>query len=451
MTVSRRSFIQKSAIGATSATLGASRMGALFAATGKKLAWSDGMRINPEIDNTRVVCCYDEDMVESDGATAASFSDKNSFVNDDVVDKNVDQMAIRLAGKDSAEAAWQAIFMKPSGKDWNAVKVAIKVNCIYKNMMPHIAIVGKVCRVLIELGVSASNITIYDACHNAYGNGKYNEYIGDGIPEGVVVSDVTKKGEMVDVGSRQQTCARVVLEADILVNCAINKGHGQDKGGFTLTMKNHTGTMKFSCPSVNEMVDQNKSDAIIGGSPPRQQLCIVDCLWSAKQGPFANATHFTNRIVMGTLGPLVDIAVARKLREPLMDATHNDSAIATILTGFGYSEDDIEWDEFAPTVVDAKSMKKNGVTRRFAFSVTKGAFNNSETMFFLPVSARQISISIFDLKGHLLKKLQADVANKSTLVWDGTTQRGNFVSKGTYIVELSADQCKLRNTIKIKR
>jgi hypothetical protein len=143
-------------------------------------------------------------------------------------------------------------------------------------------------------------------------------------------------------------CTQVVTDSDILVNCAINKGHSQvDKGGFTLTMKNHTGTMKYGCPSLAQMIEQNKSDAIVGGTPPRQQLCIVDCLWSAVAGPFDKHSHLTNRIVMGTFGPLVDIAVAKNIREKVMGATHNAAAIGTILASFGYSQSDIQWHELS--------------------------------------------------------------------------------------------------------
>jgi len=442
MTVSRRSFLQKSAMGAASVTLGASGMGVLQAATTKKLAWSDGMQINPEINNTRIICCHDENMVESDGAGAASFTKKNGFVNADTVHNNMDQMAMQLAEKEDAASAWQTIFMKPSGKEWDAVKVAIKVNCIYSNMMPQVAIVGKVCEVLIERGVSASNITIYDACHNAYGNGKYNTFIGNGIPDGVVVSDVTNQGEKVDVGSGQQTCAVVVLEADILVNCAINKGHGQDKGGFTLTMKNHTGTMKFSCPSVQEMIDQNKSEAILGsGSPPRQQLCIVDCLWSAKPGPFADQTHFTQRIVMGTLGPLVDVAVARNIREPIMDATHNDSAIETMVSGFGYAESDIEWVEFTPD----PSVASNGFTgKKTGSRIEITARNGSQSIeISLPPNAKSIQVAITDLNGRTLKCLNVEPAKTGRIVWDGKDERGRPAAAGRYAVLISAGTRKI--------
>lgn len=442
MALSRRKFLQKSAIGAASVTLGASGVEVLQAATTKKLAWSNGMQINPEISNTRIICCHDENMVDSDGAGAATFSKKNSFVNTDAVHSNMDQMAMKLTEKENASAAWQTVFMKPSGKEWDAVKVAIKVNCIYSNMMPQVAIVGKVCEVLIERGVSASNITIYDACHNAYGNGKYNTFLGNGIPEGVVVSNVTRQGEKVDVGSGQQTCAVVVLEADILVNCAINKGHGQNKGGFTLTMKNHTGTMKFSCPSVQEMIDQNKSEAILGsGSPSKQQLCIVDCLWSAKPGPFADQTHFTNRIVMGTMGPLVDVAVARNIREPLMDASHNNTAIEDIVSGFGYAESDIQWVEFSPDASIA-SEKFTGKKPGKRLKIT--ARNSSQSIeCSLPATAKSVQVTIADLHGRTLKCLNVEPAKTGQIVWDGKDEIGRRVGAGRYAVVISAETRKI--------
>jgi hypothetical protein len=126
-------------------------------------------------------------------------------------------------------------------------------------------------------------------------------------------------------------------------------------------MKNHTGTMKFSCPSATEMVNQNKSATILGGAIPRQQLCIVDSIWAEKSGPVAAITHLPCRLVMGIMGPAVDIMTARNIREKLMGATHNEKAISTLVSGFGYEEDEFEWNEFTPggtdVVIDGKRVR----------------------------------------------------------------------------------------------
>ena len=343
MGMNRRSFLSSSLGGSLAVSLGCSGVNNPEL---ESPVWEDDFQVNSAINNKKVVCCNDAKMIGS-VENASTFAKQNSAVDTSRVESNMDAMAKRLTGKSDTGTSWSTIFRKPDAKSWPEVKAAIKINGINTRIMPRIAIVGKICKALIDLGMPEENISVYDACHGATGNNKYTPYIGDGLPDGVIVTNGDRTGTVL-VGDKEQNCTTVVTNADILVNCAVNKGHGQGMGGFTLTMKNHTGTMKFSCPSLTEMINQNKSALILGGDPVRQQLCIVDSLWAAVPGPGDASTHIPNRIVMGTFGPLVDVAVARNIREKVMNASHNDSAIETICSSFGYSESDIEWDEFTP-------------------------------------------------------------------------------------------------------
>ena len=346
MSINRRDFCSGSIGGGIALATGCSRFGSPVDSGQESVIWSDNFQINPAINNKKVVCCHDDRMISGDISTG-NFNDQNAAVDSSRVEANMDALARTLTGKSGTEQAWSTIFRKPEEKSWSDVKAAIKINGINTSIMPHIAIVGKVCAELVNLGVAAKNITVYDACHGARGNDKYTPYIGDGLPQDTVVTNGDHNGTVVVWGSTI-ACTTIVSGCDILVNCAVNKGHGHDKGGFTLTMKNHTGTMMFSCPSLTEMIEENKSSLILGGTPVRQQLCIVDSLWAAVKGPGDPPSHAPNRIVMGTFGPLVDVAVARNIREAVMNASHYDEAITKICSEFGYMESDIEWEEFSP-------------------------------------------------------------------------------------------------------
>lgn len=442
--VSRRSFLKSAGIGTAGLTMTSSSINPVFSAQQGRLAWSEGMKINPAIDNNKVVCCYDMKMFTSEqqANAANTFQKQNTTVDTTRVENNMDGLVISLTGKSKPQEAWATIFRKSPAKEWSQIKVAIKVNCIYEGIMPRIAIVGKVCKELIDLGVSAANITIYDACHNASGNGKYTPYVGNGLPANVKVSNQAKYGGTVsstkiDVGSSQLDCVNLVLESDILVNCAVNKGHSQtDKGGFTLTMKNHTGTMKLSCPSgAQEMVNENKSDAILGGDPPRQQLCIVDSLWAAKPGPLSAATHLPGRIIMGTFGPAVDIAVTRNIREKIMSATHNNNAIQTIMSSFGFTENDLQWVEvppYDPTSVRQFSGKNDGLD--FSVITNRGALNSFETRFTIP-SNTVSHIEITDLSGKVIRKL-TNTSGSNKVVWNGCSESGAYINAGAYMIRI---------------
>jgi len=95
-------------------------------------------------------------------------------------------------------------------------------------------------------------------------------------------------------------------------------------------MKNHCGSFlipvakHFTRDGFKFIIAINKSDAILGGTPPRQQLCIVDSLWGMKKAGGRSHARL-NALSMGTFGPAVDWAVAKRIREPLMGCRHPSS------------------------------------------------------------------------------------------------------------------------------
>jgi len=446
--VTRRSFLKSATAGITGLSIAGSGIKSAIAGTKNSLAWSSGDQVNPQISNNLVVCCHDPQMFknEQDATVADTFHEQNEVVDTERVETNMDGIAVNLSGKDDPDEAWAAIFRKPEEKQWNEVKAAIKVNCIYTGIMPRIAIVGKVCKELIKLGVQPSNITIYDACHNAYGSDKCSPYVGNGLPENIIVSNSVQTGSRIPVGSSTFKCTdvlavssgnSVVYTNDILVNCSVNKGHSlTDKGGFTLSLKNHTGTMKFSCPSLQEMIDENKSEVILGGNPARQQLCIVDSLWAAIKGPFDPPSHLPARIIMGTFGPAVDIAVVRNIREKLMRASHTESAIQTILSSFGISENDLQWKEieaYDPTPVSRSRNKKSA--NSFCM-IINGSSKASEIFFQVPSQVSDIEIS--DLSGKLIRSMN-NISLKGKMAWDGLSRTGKRVKTGVYIIRVKGN------------
>ncbi|MBD3241445.1 MAG: DUF362 domain-containing protein [Chitinivibrionales bacterium] len=340
MGVDRRSFIKMSgaAVAAAATVRGAEK---------QSPGWRAGSRINPAVDNLRVVCCHDPSMVTSSCEEMPGFAKmevQNGAVSVERVQKNLDAMALALTQKSSPADAWAVLLRKPRDKPWDKVRAAIKVNSIADNH-PRLAVVDKICRELNALGVSMENIVIYDGCHNAHQH--YAAYVGKGLPEGVQVSE---KSSLLGGTTEAQTpspdngaydCSADVATGaiDILVNCAVNKGHGQKFGGATLTMKNHFGTFTpqpHGHGDLDYVLAINKSDAIVGGEPARQQLCIVDSLWASTHGPRGIPNKDTHRLVMGVFGPAVDYLTIKKIREPIMGAEHNEEALRRFATEFGY-------------------------------------------------------------------------------------------------------------------
>jgi hypothetical protein len=277
-----------------------------------------------------------------------TFAAENAAVDAARLQANMDAMAMQLAQVDTADAAWKAIFR--SGKDWAATKVAIKINSLEPANAAHIAIVQKFCTVLAGLGVLPANTIIYDG-QTAYA-GKTSNYasylsLTDTTKIAAVLSNLNGSlGGTVSApipGGSNATCTAAIANGtiDILINIANNKGHDL-MGGATLCMKNHFGTFAPK-HDVNYLFNINKSDAILGGTPVRQQLCFVDSLFGNKKENIGIPEVMPCYLVMGVFAPAVDYLTIKQVREGVMGCTHDAATIDSYLTTFGYAATDPVW------------------------------------------------------------------------------------------------------------
>ena len=336
----RRDFLKITAAGAAGLALArAKRAFAAWPSTGT-------LAVNPTISNMRVVGCVDTKMMKSTPQT--TFAAENAAVDTARLQANMDAMAMQLAQVATADAAWKAIFR--SGKDWAATKVAIKINSLEPANAAHIAIVQKFCTVIAGLGVPAANIIVYDG-QTAY-NGKTSNYASY-----ISLTDTTKIAAVLSnqngslggtvsapiPGGSNATCTAAIANGtiDILINIANNKGHDL-MGRATLCMKNHFGTFAPK-HDINYLLNINKSDAILGGTPVRQQLCFVDSLFANKTQNVGIPEVMPCYLVMGVFAPAVDYLTIKKVREEVMGCSHDAATINSYLTTFGYATTDPVW------------------------------------------------------------------------------------------------------------
>lgn len=347
----RRSFIKKSSIGATGLALGG-----LAGSTRKALGYVPGDQINPNIDNLRVVYALDNALTTGAGPVSG-WTNQNAVTNDAVVDADIDKLARALAERDNITEAWQTIFRKPPGKQWNQVVAAIKTNNINEQHTRN-AVMKKMCEVLVNyLGVLGSNIHIYDATHGGNMLTKTPWY---NLPAGVRIesrwggrtASVALPAPLSGYGTMCQ--GNIASGAvDILVNIALCKGHSSSFGTLTMCLKNHYGTLDPSCGKsvnvTNYLLAINKTEAVLGAMDPgtgrivfpRQQLCLIDCLWASRGGPSGEPSTRPNRFFMGTFGPAVDYQVATKFRRDEMGWSINSTVVNRFLTEFGYGPGDL--------------------------------------------------------------------------------------------------------------
>ena len=220
---------------------------------------------------------------------------------------------------------------------------------------------AKICSTLTDtIGVRSGNIHIYDGSH---GGGMHRKSPFKGLPsrsriEGAWGGIGTSTNIYSSAWKGETNCVKHLVNGyvDILVNLSMCKGHSSRFGGFTMTMKNHLGTFSpwpaHSGGGLDYLIGINQSREVLGAMDkkngkvlfPRQQLCLVDALWSSRSGPQGNSTHQTHFLAMGTLSPVVDYQVATHFRGARMGWEPNKKAIQKMLNAFGYGVSDLPAD-----------------------------------------------------------------------------------------------------------
>jgi hypothetical protein len=352
-TISRRQLVKKAAV--AGAALAVSPM--IFVPKARA-AWERGSPVHPNINNLRVVGITDPKMIRGI-QLVSSWAAQEKLVQKEVVWENMDKLACALTETRNPEEGWRTIFLKPPRKPWSETVVAIKTNNI---ALQHTrsAVMAKIGHIFTGLlGVKAGGIHIYDAV-NGGSMGRNTPFAG--LPEGVRIEDqwggaTTFTSVLAPWKKRgnKAKCIRPLVDGsvDILINIALCKGHSDKFGGFTMTMKNHFGTLDPT-PGHREgatdyLMAINQTPEILGSMDkktgrvlyPRQQLCIVDALWASEGGPGGYPRSQPNFLAMGVFSPVVDYLMAARFRKEKMGWEVNMEVTRRMLADFGYQERDL--------------------------------------------------------------------------------------------------------------
>ncbi len=353
--LTRRGFLKAAGVGATALT-------ALPTVHVRKApaAWARASRIHPNVQDLRVVGLTDPRMTKGIERNCG-WPRQEELVVREVVWEDMDKLACALAETRATPEAWRAIFVKPPGKSWSDVVVAIKSNQIALHKQhTHSAVMAKICHVLVHLlGVKAWNIHIYDGVH---GETMERDTPFAGLPEGCRVQGTwggvtapTQIPEPWEGGRRKSACLKYLVDGtvDILINMSLCKGHSPRFGGFTMSMKNHFGTFSprpgHREGSEDYLIAISLTPEILGPMDaksgkvlyPRQQLCVMDALWASKGGPVTMPSDQPNFLAMGVFAPAFDYVLATRFRGERMGWEPEMQMTRRILTEFGYDESDL--------------------------------------------------------------------------------------------------------------
>lgn len=347
--MSRREFLRKSIIGGTILMVPP-----MIYIRRAQARWTPKTPVHPQVDPLRVVGITDRRMTREQ-EIVTSWERQEKLVVKEAVWENMDRVACALSETRNPREAWQTIFVKPPGKSWSETVVAIKTNHIHKQHTRS-AVMSGICRALTDVvGVKPGNIHIYDGCHGRHGLSRFTD-----LPQGTRIEDAwggysgsTSVPEPWKGGSTRCVKSFADGTVDILINIAVCKGHTEELGGFTMTMKNHFGTFYPNPGHANDGLDYliaiNQTPEILGPLDkhtgkvlfPRQQLCIVDALWASKGGPVGLPSAQPNFLAMGVFSPVVDYTVATQFRREKMGWPVHMENTHRFLSAFGYGESDL--------------------------------------------------------------------------------------------------------------
>ena len=150
--------------------------------------------------------------------------------------KMLDVSITKLTGLNDARAAWAALF-KPGER------IAIKVNTFSNSLIwTHVPLVTEVTNSLLEAGIPAEQITIFDYRTSELMVAGYTVNV-DGLGVRCTGMDSNYSAEPSKVGNKTINLANVLKECDALINIPILKSHML--AGITFAMKNHYGSIWY--------------------------------------------------------------------------------------------------------------------------------------------------------------------------------------------------------------
>jgi hypothetical protein len=234
----------------------------------------------------------------------------------------------------------------------------------------------------------------------------------------------------------------------------VNKGSHNWTGPATICIKNHLGTFAPS-HDFDFMVGISKSDAIVGGTPVRQQLCFVDSIYACRTGPSDPPSHAPHRLVMGTCAPVIDYLVIKKIREDVMNVSHTSSIVNRYLTDFGYSPDDVtDFIHVDPTPINPVNQSTGPEKKTsLKLSLPKSVYKAGAVTFNLKNDVRPVFITIHNLKGRRIRSIPVTISSsgKLTASWDGNDASGKRVGAGTYLVNVTQNGKAISKKIELAK
>jgi len=196
---------------------------------------------------------------------------------------------------DSAEQAWAQVAAADD-------VVAIKTNCICALLATSVPVVQAVCTRLMDLGIPAEHIIVYDRASGELRNKGGFELCKSGPGVRIYGTDGDYDDPINHRSFHHRLTNILTQKASALINMPVLKNHGG--AGITLAMKNHYGTIDKPGPYHGNNCDPHIADINdIPAIKNKTRLIVADAIrgcWDGGPGPGAGTIWAYKGIIVGT-------------------------------------------------------------------------------------------------------------------------------------------------------
>ena len=364
--------------------------------------------------------------------------------------------------------AWKGIFPGLTSSQ----NIALKINCINTALPSHPQVSRAISLGLNQMQLGAT--TFRPWCLMAYDYESDGNISGSGFtlnPNTSNVLDTTRmrcrsnsrwgyqaKTYNIMGSSERFSCAFTDSSAFLINHCVL-KDHSVGNAEFTITMKNHFG-------SVNSPGGMNHSDGrqqipqlnryIRDSLNRRERVYVLDALFASYSNGPGGSPQATPRIIVLSKDPVacdsMGVEMINNLRVAHGLGRKNSRYLAYAESiGLGtrrYSLIRIN----NPSIGVAQGPPSEERSSDLALLSPKpNPFGGTAEISFVLPRAGEVRVVVFNAIGTRVKSLASGTfpAGRNSLTWDGRNEAGNQAASGVYIIRLSYGRASIERTVSL--
>jgi len=373
-----------------------------------------------------------------------------------------------LTDSNTVGGAWKSCFPGLT----TSQSIALKINCINTALPSHPQVATAILRGLTQMPVGVTTFRPWRLiAYDDQGDGNIQSSGFTLNPNTSNVLDTLRmrcrsssrwgyqaKTYNIMGSSERFSCAFTDTAAFLVSHCVL-KDHSVGNAEFTLTMKNHFG-------SVNSAGGMNHGDGrqqipqlnryIRDSLNRRERVYVLDALFAIYNGGPGGSPQVIPRIIVLSKDPVacdsMGVEMINNLRVAHGLGRKNSRYLAYAESiGLGtrrYSLIRIN----NPSAAVAQEPKMEGRTGDFTLLQPRpNPFTGTTEISFLLPRAGEARVEVYNLIGTRVKSLASGAfpAGRSSLTWDGRNEAGHPAASGVYIVRLSYGQASIERSVSL--